>query len=375
LLAGAGVFIRGFQRMLARDAGWDHSSVLHAIISLPQARYKTPAESYAFYTRLQERLTALPGVEGATIGWTLPIFQFLTTRSYIVEGREPPPAGREPQAFVNGVMPSYLPTLKIRLLAGRNFNDSDNEHSRSVAIINESTAHALFPNENPIGHRIGGTDPKQRGWMEIVGVIPDIRFAISFTTPSIHFLVLRPLSQETWNYVDVALRARSAETFAGPLRKIVADMDPNLPLQQLGTVDQIVHQFGGFGMINTVLAAFALLGLFLAALGLYGVIARLVAQRTTEIGLRIALGAQPGDVVWLILRSGLKLTLFGTVIGLLGAAGLVRFIASLATEMPVKDPLALAAVTLLLVAVALVACWLPARRATRVDPIAALRAE
>jgi predicted permease len=375
LLAGAGVFIRGFQRMLTRDAGWDHSSVLQAILSLPQARYKTPAESYAFYTRLQERLAALPGVENATVGWTIPVFSFLTTRSYVVEGRDLPPAGHEPQAFVNGVMPSYLPTLKIPLLSGRNFTDADQLHSRPVAIINESMARALFPNENPIGHRIGGTDANNRGWMEIVGVIPDVRFALSVTTPATHFLVFRPLAQEPWNYVGLAVRARSPETFAGPVRQVIADLDPNLPVQQLDTVNHFVERGGGLGMVNIVLAAFALLGLFLAALGLYGVIARLVAQRTPEVGLRIALGAQPRDVVWLILRSGLKLTLIGTAIGLIGAAGLVRFIGSLLAEYPVQDPLAVAAVTLLLVAVALLACWLPARRATRVDPVTALRAE
>ena len=171
------------------------------------------------------------------------------------------------------------------------------------------------------------------------------------------------------NYVDgnlIPMRGRTPD---------VHRHQPPLPLQQLGTVDQMVQQFGGLGMVNIVLAAFALLGLFLAALGLYAVIVRLVAQRTPEIGLRIALGAQPRDVVWLILRSGLKLTLLGTVIGLLGAAGLVRFIASLATELPVQDPIAIAAVTVLLFGVALLACWLPARRATKVDPNTALRAE
>ncbi|HVU25251.1 MAG TPA: FtsX-like permease family protein, partial [Opitutus sp.] len=295
---------------------------------------------------------------------------------YIVEGRDPPPAGREPQAFVNAVMPSFLSTLKVNLLAGRNFTADDKEHSRPVAIINESMARALFPNESPLGHRIGGTDPQQRGWMEIVGVVPDLRFAMTFATPSTQFLVLRPLSQETWNYVTVAVRARHPETLAGSFRSVVTDLDSNLPLQQFGTVSQVMKQFnGGLDMVNIVLVAFALLGLFLAALGLYGVIARLVAQRTPEIGLRVALGAQPRDVVWLILRSGLKMTLLGTVVGLLGAFGLVRFIASLATELPVEDPLAVGAVTLLLIVVALVACWLPARRATRVDPVTSLRAD
>jgi predicted lysophospholipase L1 biosynthesis ABC-type transport system permease subunit len=243
-------------------------------------------------------------------------------------------------------------------------------------IINESMARALFPNDNPIGHRIGVLDPANRAWAEIVGIVSDVRFAVSVTPPPTHFLVLRPLAQETWNYVTVAVRGRAVDTLAEPVRRAIADMDPNLPVQQLSTVDQLIKlASGGFNLVNTILVAFALLGLFLAALGLYGVITRLVVQRTPEIGVRIALGAQSGDVVSLILRSGLRLTLYGTLLGLLGAAGLARLIAGITPEMPVQDPVAIGAVTLLLIAVALVASWLPARRASRVDPMIALRAE
>ena len=375
LLAGAGVFIRGLDRMLARDTGWDRHAVLQGIVNLPSAKYATPAQTYAFYQRLQERLGALPGVQGVAIGWTLPIYQFLTTRSFVVEGRNPPPAGREPLASVNGVMPSFIPTLKISLLAGRNFSDADTLTSRPVAIINESMARALFPNESPLGHRIGGVDPAHRGWAEIVGVIPDVRFAVSFATPATQFLVFRPLAQETWNYVSVALRAPAAATLAEPMRRAIAELDPDLAVQQVDTIDSLIGRQSGFGMVNTILVAFALLGLFLAALGLYGVIARLVVQRTPEIGVRVALGAQSRDVIWLILRTGLQLTLVGTVLGLLGAAGLVRVISGFLPAMGVQDPVAIGAVTLLLLAVAVVACWLPARRAARVDPVTALRAE
>ncbi len=376
LLAGAGLFIRGFDRMLKRDSGWDHQGLIQGIINLPQAKYARPEQSYAFYTRLQERLGALPGAENVTVGWTLPIFQFLTSRSYIVEGRDPPPAGREPLAFVNGITPSFLSTLRMRLSAGRNFAESDGQTAQSVVIINESMARALFPHESPLGHRLGGLDPAHRDWAEIVGVVPDLGFAFSIATPATPFQVLRPLAQETWNYVSVAVRAPAAETLAEPIRRAVADMDPDLVVQQLSTVDQMVKTGSrGFGMIDTLLVAFALLGLFLASLGLYGVIARLVVQRTPEIGVRVALGAQSRDVVWLILRSGLQLTLFGTLLGLLGAFGLARLISVIMPGMPVQDPLAIAAVTLVLLAIALLACWLPARRASKIDPLVALRAE
>src|SRR5699024_3902326 len=155
-------------------------SALQATISLPETKYPDPTQTYAFYTRLQERLSALPGVEHVALGWTLPIYQFLTSRNYVVEGRDPPPAGREPQASVNGVTPSYLHALKIKRVSGRNFTDADTLTSPAVAIINETMARALFPDGNAIGQHIGGTDPKNRGWTEIVGIMPDLRFTIAF---------------------------------------------------------------------------------------------------------------------------------------------------------------------------------------------------
>jgi putative ABC transport system permease protein len=376
LLAGAGASIRGFNRMLARATGWDRHSLLQGIVSLPSARYKTPTQTYGFYQRLEEQLRALPGVENVAIGWTLPVYQFLTSRSYVVEGRPPPPPGREPIAAVNGVTPSFLPTLKIKLLEGRNFAATDTLTSPLVVIINESMARALFPGQNPVGQRLGGVDPANRQWAEIVGVIPDVRFAVSITTPATQFLVLRPLAQEPWGYVTVAVRAPDAAALAAPMRRVVASLDPDLNLQQVGTVNDLITRQTGFDLMDTLLAGFATLGLFLAALGLSGVIARLVVQRTPEIGVRVALGAQTRDVVWLILGAGLRLSLFGAALGLLGAAGLVRLLSRMMPNaIPGQDPVVLATVTLLLLAVALVACWLPARRAARIDPLIALRGE
>jgi len=376
LLAGAGFFIRGINGMLARDIGWKTDHLLQCVLSPPQARYSTPEQTYSFYTRLQERLGALPGAEKVAVAWTIPAFQFLASRSYVVEGREPPPAGHEPTAFLNGITPSYFDTLGAKLVSGRNFTEADGLKAPPVAIIDESLARALFPHEDPLGRRIGGLDPANRGWMQIVGVVADQKFALGLTPPSTRFQVYCPLAQETWNYVTVVVRAAAPETLAEPMRRIIGEMDADLPVQLLSTVEQLVA-LGSSGLttVTTVMAAFALLGLFLSALGIYGVIARLVLQRTPELGVRLALGAQPGNVVWLILRSGVKLTLLGTGAGLLGALGLGRLLVAIAPEMPGGGFLALALVTLLLVAVALLACWLPARRATRIDPVRALRAE
>jgi len=376
LLAGAGFFVRGIDRMLARDIGWNTDHLLQWVMNLPQSRYATPAQTYAFYTRLQERLGALPGVERVGIGWTIPVFQFLTNRNYVVEGRDPPPAGHEPSAFVNGITPSYLGTLEAKLVAGRNFADSDGLTAPPVAIINESFARALFPHENPLGRRIGGLDPANRGWIQIVGVVADQRFAIGLVAPPTRFQVYRPLAQDTWNYVTVTVRASAPATLAEPVRRLVGELDPDIPVQQLSTVKQLIALgSGGLTMVSTILVAFALLGLFLSALGIYGVIARLVLQRTPEIGVRLALGAQPGTVVWLILRTGVWLTAFGTGFGLLGAFGLSRLLGAIAPEFPGQGLVSVMLVTVLLIIVALLACWLPARRATKVDPMIALRAE
>ena len=376
LLAGSGFFIRGIDKLLARDAGWNPHQLLQGVLDLPQSKYASPEQAYAFYTRLQERLGALPGVESVAVGWTMPIYQFLTTRNYVVEGRDPPPAGHEPLAYVTGITPSWFDTLQVKPIAGRNFAETDGATAPPVVIINESMARALFPGENPIGRRIAAPDTMNRGSAEIVGIVPDLRFSFGFLVPATRFQVFRPLAQETWNYVTVVLRATAAGTLTEPLRRVVAEMDPDLPVQFPGTIDHIIEvAAGGLNLVSTVLVAFALLGLFLAVLGLYGVITRLVAQRTPEIGLRIALGAQPGDVVALILRTGVRLTLFGTGIGLVGAFGLAYLLRKVLPEMPPQGPGAIIAVTLLLAGVALLASWLPARRAAKVDPLDALRAE
>ena len=376
LLAGAVGSVRGVDQITAINPGWDHRAILQSVLNLPPAKYAEPAETYDFYTRLQDRLAALPGVESATVAWTLPVFQFLTTRTFVVEGKSPPAAGHEPVAYVNAVMPSYLSTLGITLQAGRNFTAADRLSSVPVGIINASMARALFPGESPLGHRIGNPDPKNPGWFEIVGVAPDLGFAIGAIKPSTLFQVMRPLAQETWNYVTVAIRARAPETLTEPMRQAIAAFDPNLALQQFGTIEHATKMVtGSASMVSTILICFALLGLFLAAIGLYGVIARVVAQRTPEIGVRVALGAQPHDVVWLILRSGLRLTLLGAGFGLIGAIALGWGLGKAMPGIPGNDPLVFTGVTTLLVVIGLFACWLPARRATRVDPMVALRAE
>jgi putative ABC transport system permease protein len=375
LLASAGLFIRGLERMLSIDPGWNHRSVVQAVINLPPAKY-SPEQAYAFYQQLQERLAALPGADGATVGWTMPVFQFLAVRTFAVEGQDAPVPGREPVAYVNGISPSYLPTLQIKLLSGRNFSEADTRTSLPVAIINASMAKSLFPNGDAIGRRISNADPTQPGGFEIVGVVSDIGFAVGGVPASTTFQVLRPLSQDTWNYSSVAIRSTAPERMQEPMRQAIASLDSELVLQQFGTIKEVSKIVTGtMSLINTLLVSFAVLGLFLAALGIYGVVARLVVQRTPEIGVRVALGAQSSDVVWLILKTGLKLTLWGTALGLVAAAGVSYALSKAMPAMAANDPFVLLAVTGILIVIGLVACWLPAHRASRVDPLVALRTE
>jgi ABC-type antimicrobial peptide transport system permease subunit len=203
-----------------------------------------------------------------------------------------------------------------------------------------------------------------------------VELAVGVIPATSKFLVLRPLAQETWNYATVALRAPSPETLAEPMRQAIAAMDPDLAIQQFGTIKQVTGLITASAtMLSTVLVCFALLGLFLAALGIYGVVARIVVRRTPEIGVRVALGAQSGDIVRMILFSGLRMTLLGTAIGLAGAVGLGLVLQKVTKGSQPPEPTLFAVVTLILIGVGLLACWLPARRAANVDPMTALRAE
>jgi putative ABC transport system permease protein len=376
LLSGAAGFIHGVDNLTTADPGWDQPYITQTVLNLPTARYATPEQSYAFYTQLDERLRTLPGVQDVTVAWTLPVFQYLTTRSMVVEGREPPPPGREPIVYINGVMPSYLPTLGLKVQSGRNFTAADDAKAVRVAIINASLAQALFPNEDPIGRRIGHPDPRNPNWLEIVGVVSDHKYAIGAVPARTSHLLLVPLAQETWNYVTVALRSQHPALLVEPLRQTIATLDSELAPQQLGTIKDATRLItGSVTMMTTVLTGFALLGLFLAAIGIYGVVARTVVRRTPEIGLRMALGAQTGDVVRMVLFSGLKMALIGTGFGLIGSLALGFTLQALVSDTSGPNWLVTALVVATLTAVALVACWLPARRAAKVDPMVPLRAE
>jgi putative ABC transport system permease protein len=377
LLGGAGFFVRGLQSFLARDPGWSPASLLTADVSVRGPNYATAAGRTAFYRQLQERLASLPGVEHVALASSLPTAGYLNGNSFVVEGRPEPAAGARLQARVSGVTPGYFAALGIRLLQGRDFNADDDATKPLVVVINESMARQLWPGENPIGKRIGGATPFMSNPREIIGVVSDVRSVANFNNVPGGFQFYRSLAQWSQHTVTIALRSRHApDTLAADLRRVVAGLDPDQAVHRIQTVEQQVdNSLRSIHAAAAGLAGFALIGMLLAAVGIYGVIATSVAERTHEIGIRMALGAQVRDVLELVIGGGLRLTLIGVGCGLIGALGAGRLMQSFLPELTAVDAGLTAGVTVILVFVAAFACWLPARRAARVDPVIALRAE
>src|SRR4051812_41347112 len=376
LLAGASAFGYGIRRLLTPDVGWSPAPLVAGRLLL--AGHDDEGERLIFFRRLQERLAALPGVRTASVDVDLPLFGFLPgQRAYVVEARERPASGKESTAMTNLVSPEYFDTVGTRIVLGRGFLPTDRRDSHRVAVINEAMANALFPRGDAIGHRLGRVD-KDPGWAEIVGTARDVRF-VSLDAPPPAFQMYKPLAQEPWGFVMATVRAADGVSTAAlvePFRRGVAELDPNVAILNLMPVRALIAKDNrGLVIVNQLLAGFAALGLFLAALGLYGVIARLVAQRAPEIGIRIALGATFGQVVSLIVAAGFRMMLFGVAVGLLGAVALTRVINSHLPGLASNNALTVSAAAALLTLVAVLACYVPARRAARVDALAAIRSE
>ncbi len=376
LLAGAGLFLRGLYRFAQIDPGWRVDGLLTAQIGLRGANYTTPPQRLAFFQRLEERLRVLPGVQQVALSGSNAVWGFNSSGSFRIEGQPEPQPGQWPEIYFEPVSLNYFETLGIRLLAGRNFNATDTSDKPPVLIINETTARRYWPNENAVGKRIGrpGDNPN---WHEVVGVVKDIAFPANLGEPYTRFQAFRPLAQNTNNSATITMRgALSPESLLNPLRAAVAELDSTQPVHRLRTARSLVEQgLGNIALLGTLLGAFAALGLGLAAIGIYGVISYTVVQRAGEFGIRLALGAQPRDVLWLVLRKGGQLICLGAVLGVGGAYAVAQLLTSALPTLPTRDPLTIAVIAGTLIVVALAACYLPARRATKVDPLVALRSE
>jgi len=376
LLSSAGEFITGFRAMLRRETGWRTDHLLSARFALPDGRYRGVEQCSQFYARLNAEVAALPGVESSATCDILPLGGFYNTRTVVPEGSSAPAEGQGPVADVNTITPGYFAALGMKLLSGRNFTDKDDRGSPAVVIVSDSLAQHLWPGASPLGRRIGGPDPAHRDWMEVVGVVPEIQFKFN-PNPATHWQIYRPMAQTGGNYFAIVVRTSvPPDTLAEPLRQAVRRVDPDQAVYSVASVDQELENFTrGSSVMTNGLTVMALAGLLLSTLGLYGVVASLVSERTNEIGVRMAMGARSGEVVWLILRQGARLALLGIALGSAGAWGAGRLIASMLAGVESQGAVVVTLCALLLGAVTLLACWLPARRAAKVDPMTALRAE
>jgi putative ABC transport system permease protein len=376
LLAAAGLFLRGLQRFLNADPGWQVDGLVTAQMGLRGEKYATEQQRVVFITELENRLRALPGVQQVAIANSHPAFGYGASNSFLVEGRPEPPPDKSPEMFFEPVSSGYFETLGARLLQGRAFNSADTFDHPKVVIINETTARTFWPNESPIGKRIISTFEK-KDFYEIVGVVNDIAFPANLGEPYTRFEAFFPLTQAPWNYLVLLLRTgSSSEAIANSLRSSVAGLDPDLPVNRIGTARSAVDLgLGSVSLLGSLLGAFATIGVILAVIGIYGVVSYTVVQRTGELGIRMALGAQSRDVLWLVLGKGTVLVGIGALLGGFGAYGVSKLLISLIPSLPTRDPLILPFAALALVAVALVACYIPARRATRVDPLVALKSD
>jgi predicted permease len=376
LLTGAGLFLRGLGRFTNLDPGWRVDGLVMAQISLQGANYTTPAQRLAYFQKLEEKLNGLPGIDQYSLSSSIPVWGFNSSGSFRIEGQPEPEAGQWPEVFFEPVTPKYFETLGVALLEGRAFNSNDITERPAVVIINKTMAERFWPGESAVGKRVGrpGSDPR---WMEVVGVVNDMAFPGSVGGSYTRYQSFRPLAQTPWGGLTISMRTNiRPETLANSLRSSTAEIDPTQPVHRVRTARSMVDEgLGSISLLGQLLGAFAALGLTLAAIGIYGVTSYSVVQRTGEIGIRMALGAGRLDVLRLVLTKGAALVFAGALIGVAGAYGVGRLLIWLIPELPTRDPGAFVAITAALMAVALLACYVPARRATKVDPMIALRYE
>jgi putative ABC transport system permease protein len=377
LLAVAGVMIRGFDTMLQREAGWDTRRVLIANIHLPeQSTYDTEDKRRLAIEKLERSLADIPGTEATGICTTPPLFGYSRGGPIQVEGQTSDDPIHQPNAGYIMVGSGFFATLGIPLKEGRLFPPDLRADSPPVVVVGESLARKFWPNESAVGKRIGDRKDDKVVWREVIGVVRDIAYPLSFSNPDTMLQIYKPLVHEPWGYLNLLVRGAAPANFKTAVKRAVTSVDPDVAVQEMYTIPEATDRFEhNIVVINNTLGAFALLGLVLAAVGLYGVVSNLVAQRTAEFGIRLALGAKRSDVLRLVLGTGAKLTLVGLVTGAGLAYALIRMLGSEMPRVAGADPVTLSLVVVVLSATALFASYWPARRATRVDPLVALRTE
>jgi macrolide transport system ATP-binding/permease protein len=372
LLVGGGLMMRALQQAQTIDLGFDPQHAVEVAFDLRLQGYGT-GQGQAFQKRLLERVRALPDVQAAGMADMVPVDLHFPRVSVFIEGQAAQRAAKAPTAMYNRVCPGYFQAMNTRLLQGRDFTERDDENSPRVAIVNETFARRFFPGEDAIGRRFSLGSPEGKK-TEIIGVVQDGKYAGLNEDPK-PFLT-RPLWQSDLGATSVIVRtAGDSQRLIGVIRNETQLLDSHLPVTSSTLVEKLSLPMLPARITASLLGGFGLLALALAAIGIYGVISYAVSTRTHEIGVRMALGAQKTDVLKLVLQQGMTLTLIGVAIGLSAALALTRLMKTVLFGVSATDPITFAIASLLLAAVALLACYLPARRATRVDPMVALRHE
>jgi putative ABC transport system permease protein len=376
LLVGAGLMVKGFQGLLSVNESYAPQTLLTLNFSLPEAQYAQPATRLNFNEQIVRRLGSVSGVEAASLVTYVPYSDggAVNEREFSIEGRPLTRRGEVRSAIVETATPNYFHTLNIALRDGRLLSDADGAESPQVAVISESLARRYFAGENPLGRHIKAGKAEAEGeWMTVVGVVNDVRYSwiIKEDVPTIY----RSFRQAPPYYTTVVLRtAGDPLKFVSAARAEIAAVDANLPLYNIKPMDKVITEsIVGIAYVATMMAVLGIIALVLASVGVFGVMSYSVSERTHEIGIRMSMGAQTSNVLALVLRSGMLLTVLGLAIGLPVAFLLARALSSILFGVQAADPATFIGLPALLLAVAGIACYLPARRAAHLDPLRALR--
>jgi predicted permease len=371
LLVGAGLMLRTFEQLEAVDPGFDPHHLLTLEVAAAGKSYRTGPSRIRFFDQLRPRLEAVPGVESVSFINHLPISGDIWTLGIIIYGRPNPPPGQQPTAAYRVVQPGYFATMKIHMLEGRDFNSHDLRDTTPVAIVNEGLAKHHWPGEDAMGQRLR----LGANWLTIVGVIKNVKQTDWTQNPDDEIYLPYAQSDAQFGYMTLVMRAHGDPlALSTPVEEQVRALDKDVPIAHVQSMEQVIADKLWRGRLAmTLLGLFAAVAVTLAALGIYGAISYSVSQRTGEIGIRMALGADSGDVLRMVLRQGLMTVGIGVVVGLCGAWILTRTLGTMLYGVTATDPITFVAVPVLLTALSTVACCLPALRASKVDPVTALK--
>ena len=377
LLVGAGLMIKSFRHLQDIDPGFSPENLLTLEIAIPRTKYPEDTDRSAFVQRVLDRVAQLPGVTSAGITTSLPINELSTSTAFMVEGRPLSQPGELLLAHFRRISPGYLQTLGVPLVKGRWFTSQDTKNAPRVVLVSQSMAERYWPDQDPIGRRIQRPTGTENPWLTVVGVVGNVNESPLGTEDESGATFYLPYAQSSTPDLNLVVRSSTAPmNLVTSIRHAVQDVDREQPIQKIATMEERLSASASKQRFSTLLlSVFAGLGVLLASIGIYGVISYSVNQRVREFGIRMALGAQPVDVLRIVLRRGLTLTFAGLGLGLLGALLLSRWLEGLLYEVQPTDPWTFTQISLLLTAVALFASYVPARRATQVSPMISLRSE